>query len=144
MVIQPIYNILFLPDVTYHFKKEFFTENASEQLEVGSELLFAFLRNEDDAEELDADHICPVGISARVEAFGDADSVQIRTLERVDLSDVEVENGQILADASIRAEVDDYTAEEEKAQFLRLRAALLKFVQGYQWGMWARSFILQR
>ena len=134
MVIQPIYNILFLPDVTYHFKKEFFTENASEQLEVGSELLFAFLRNEDDAEELDADHICPVGISARVEAFGDDDSVQIRTLERVDLSDV----------ASIRAEVDDYTAEEEKAQFLRLRAALLKFVQGYQWGMWARSFILQR
>lgn len=144
MVIQPIYNILFLPDVTYHFKKEFFTENASEQLEVGSELLFAFLRNEDDAEELDADHICPVGISARVEAFGDDDSVQIRTLERVDFSDVEVENGQILADASIRAEVDDYTAEEEKAQFLRLRAALLKFVQGYQWGMWARSFILQR
>lgn len=144
MVIQPIYNILFLPDVTYHFKKEFFTENASEQLEVGNELLFAFLRNEDDAEELDADHICPVGISARVEAFGDDDSVQIRTLERVDLSDVEVENGQILADASIRAEVDDYTAEEEKAQFLRLRAALLKFVQGYQWGMWARSFILQR
>ena len=144
MVIQPIYNILFLPDVTYHFKKEFFTENASEQLEVGSQLLFAFLRNEDDAEELDADHICPVGISARVEAFGDDDSVQIRTLERVDLSDVEVENGQILADASIRAEVDDYTAEEEKAQFLRLRAALLKFVQGYQWGMWARSFILQR
>ena len=144
MVIQPIYNILFLPDVTYHFKKEFFTENASEQLEVGSELLFAFLRNEDDAEELDADHICPVGISARVEAFGDDDSVQIRTLERVDLSDVEVENGQILADASIRAEVDDYTAEEEKAQFLRLRAALLKFVQGFQWGMWARSFILQR
>lgn len=144
MLIQPIYNILFLPDVTYHFKKEFFTENASEQLEVGSELLFAFLRNEDDAEELDADHICPVGISARVEAFGDDDSVQIRTLERVDLSDVEVENGQILADASIRAEVDDYTAEEEKAQFLRLRAALLKFVQGYQWGMWARSFILQR
>lgn len=144
MVIQPIYNILFLPDVTYHFKKEFFTENASEQLEVGSELLFAFLRNEDDAEELDADHICPVGISARLEAFGDDDSVQIRTLERVDLSDVEVENGQILADASIRAEVDDYTAEEEKAQFLRLRAALLKFVQGYQWGMWARSFILQR
>lgn len=144
MVIQPIYNILFLPDVTYHFKKEFFTENASEQLEVGSELLFAFLRNEDDAEELDADHICPVGISARVEAFGDDDSVQIRTLERVDLSDVEVENGQILAEASIRAEVDDYTAEEEKAQFLRLRAALLKFVQGYQWGMWARSFILQR
>ena len=144
MVIQPIYNILFLPDVTYHFKKEFFTENASEQLEVGSELLFAFLRNEDDAEELDADHICPVGISARVEAFGDDDSVQIRTLERVDLSDVEVEYGQILADASSRAEVDDYTAEEEKAQFLRLRAALLKFVQGYQWGMWARSFILQR
>lgn len=133
MVIQPIYNILFLPDVTYHFKKSFLLKMHPSSLKSAVSCFLLSLRNEDDAEELDADHICPVGISARVEAFGDDDSVQIRTLERVDLSDVEVENGQILAEASIRAEVDDYTAEEEKAQFLRLRAALLKFVQGYQW-----------
>ena len=36
------------------------------------------------------------------------------------------------------------TESEEKQQFARLRSALLKFVQGYQWGLWARSFILQR
>ena len=36
------------------------------------------------------------------------------------------------------------TEEEEKASFSELRSSLLKFVQGYQWGLWARSFILQR
>lgn len=36
------------------------------------------------------------------------------------------------------------TEGEEKQHFARIRSALLKFVQGYQWGLWARSFILQR
>ncbi len=36
------------------------------------------------------------------------------------------------------------TEEQQKEEFSRLRGSLLKFVQGYQWGLWARGFILQR
>lgn len=91
------------------------------------------------------DDIYPVGMSARVESIGDDDSIQIRTLERVSLDDIELdENGQITATASIRPEVDDLPLEEEKQTFTNLRNSLLKFVQNYQWGIWARSYIIQR
>lgn len=81
------------------------------------------------------DDIYPVGMSARVESIGDDDSIQIRTLERVSLDDIELdENGRITATASIRPEVDDLPLEEEKQIFTNLRNSLLKFVQNYQWG----------
>ena len=68
----------------------------------------------------------------------------MRTLERVDIADLEIGEGQIAAAASNRPEIVDMTEEEEKERFGHLKVSLLRFVQGYQWGLWARSFILQR
>ena len=65
-------------------------------------------------------------------------------MERVDISDIEIKDGKMTADAAIRGEIDDFPREDEKLLFDQLRRALLKFVQGYQWGVWARSYILQR
>lgn len=145
MIIRPVFNILFLPDVTYFFKRDFFPGAAADQIEVGTEILFPFLKNEVDETTVTVDDIYPVGMSAKVESIGDDDNIQIRTLERVDLADIELdENGQITATASIRPEVDDFPVEEEKKAFTDLRSTLLKFVQGYQWGIWARSYIIQR
>ena len=145
MIIRPVFNILFLPDITYFFKRDFFPGAAADQIEVGTDILFPFLKNEVDGTTVTIDDIYPVGMSARVESIGDDDSIQIRTLERVSLDDIELdENGQITATASIRPEVDDLPLEEEKQTFTNLRNALLKFVQNYQWGIWARSYIIQR
>ena len=145
MIIRPVFNILFLPDITYFFKRDFFPGAAADQIEVGTDILFPFLKNEVDETTVTIDDIYPVGMSARVESIGDDDSIQIRTLERVSLDDIELdENGQITATASIRPEVDDLPLEEEKQTFTNLRNSLLKFVQNYQWGIWARSYIIQR
>lgn len=145
MIIRPVFNILLLPDITYFFKRDFFPGAAADQIEVGTDILFPFLKNEVDETTVTIDDIYPVGMSARVESIGDDDSIQIRTLERVSLDDIELdENGQITATASIRPEVDDLPLEEEKQTFTNLRNALLKFVQNYQWGIWARSYIIQR
>ena len=144
MIIRPVYNLLLLPDVTYYFKKDFFPEEDAARLEVGTEILFPFFKEEIEESEATVDDFYPIGMSARVESISEDDSLQIRTMERVDFADLELENCQIDATASIRTEVDDYPVEEEKSQFTKLRAALLKFVQNYQWGIWARSFILQR
>ena len=95
-------------------------------------------------DELTAGDFYPIGISARVEGIDDSENVQIRTLERVDISDIEVADNHITATASIRGEISDISDEEEAELFSKLRGALLKFVQGYQWGVWARSYILQR
>nr|WP_288741452.1 endopeptidase La [uncultured Mediterraneibacter sp.] len=145
MIIRPVFNILLLPDITYFFKRDFFSGTAADQIEVGTDILFPFLKNEVDETTVTIDDIYPVGMSARVESIGDDDSIQIRTLERVSLDDIELdENGQITATASIRPEVDDLPLEEEKQTFTNLRNSLLKFVQNYQWGIWARSYIIQR
>lgn len=145
MIIRPVFNILLLPDITYFFKRDFFPGAAADQIEVGTDILFPFLKNEVDETTVTIDDIYPVGMSARIESLGDDDSIQIRTLERVSLDDIELdENGQITATASIRPEVDDLPLEEEKQTFTNLRNALLKFVQNYQWGIWARSYIIQR
>ncbi len=144
MLIRPVYDILLLPDVSYYFKKEFFAGWGSDTLETGEEILFIQLKGEKPDNAYTADDFYPIGISARVEGISEGENIQVRTLERVDLSDMEFQDGQVTATATIRPEILDMTEEEEKEAFSRLRSALLKFVQGYQWGLWARSFILQR
>ncbi|MFQ7308087.1 MAG: endopeptidase La [Mediterraneibacter sp.] len=144
MIIRPIYNILLLPDVSYYFKKEFFSGFGGESIETGSDILFIFLKNDREDDDYTPDDFYPIGLAARAEGFGEEDAVSVRTLHRVDISDLEISDSEITAAASIRAEAADMTAGEEKQHFARLRSALLKFVQGYQWGLWARSFILQR
>ena len=144
MIIRPIYNILLLPDVSYYFKKDFFSGFGGESIETGSDILFIFLKNDREDDDYTPDDFYPIGLAARAEGFGEEDAVSVRTLHRVDISDLEISDSGITAAASIRAEAADMTESEEKQQFARLRSALLKFVQGYQWGLWARSFILQR
>ena len=85
MIIRPVFNILLLPDITYFFKRDFFPGAAADQIEVGTDILFPFLKNEVDETTVTIDDIYPVGMSARVESIGDDDSIQIRTLERVSL-----------------------------------------------------------
>ena len=46
MIIRPVYNLLLLPDVTYYFKKDFFPEEDAARLEVGTEILFPFFKEE--------------------------------------------------------------------------------------------------
>lgn len=144
MIIRPIYNILLLPDVSYYFKKDFFSGFGGESIETGSDILFIFLKNDREDNDYTPDDFYPIGLAARAEGFGEEDAVSVRTLHRVDISDLEISDSGITAAASIRAEAADMTEGEEKQHFARIRSALLKFVQGYQWGLWARSFILQR
>ncbi len=144
MIIRPVYNILLLPDVSYYFKKDFFSDWCTEPLEAGTDILFIQLKEEREEGALSADSFYPIGVSARVEAISEGDNVQVRTMERVDISDIDIQDGVLTATASIRPEEADLSPEEEKELFGRLRSSLLKFVQGYQWGLWARSFVLQR
>ena len=144
MITRPIYNTLLLPDVSYYFKKDFFSGQNPEDLAPGCELLFIQVKNRREDGNYTEKDFYPIGISARIEGNSDGDTLQIRTLERADISDLEVDGGRLTASASIRPEIPDLTEEEDHRIFRQLRTSLLKFVQGYQWGIWARSFILQR
>lgn len=143
MIIRPVYDLLLLPEVSYYFKKDFFQGYESEPLETGTDILFLLLKQEKE-EPLSIEDFHPIGVSARIEGSSDGETLQIRTCDRVDISDIEISDGQISASAAIRPEIKDLTKEEEKELFRQIRNALLKFVQTYQLGLWVRNFILQR
>ena len=144
MIIRPIYNILLLPDVTYYFKADFFSESAGGQMEAGTDIIFAFVKEDIGDSSLQPGDFYPIGLSARIENIGEDDAVQVRTLHRVVLTDITVDQDEVRASVSLRPDIEDMTEEQQKEEFSRLRGSLLKFVQGYQWGLWARGFILQR
>lgn len=143
MFIQPLYNILLLPDVTYFFKRDFF-EDKGKDLHADMDILFVMLKNENSTDLSGSDLFYPVGLSARVENISDEDVIQIRTIERVQLIDPVAENGEIHTSFIERPSIDDLSETEQQNIFTALRADLLRFVQGYQWGLWARGYILQR
>lgn len=143
MIVRPVYNILLLPDVTYYFKADFFSEFSSDPLTAGTEIIFAFVKEEKD-EPLGPEDFYPIGLSAKIENVSEEDTVQVRTLYRVSISDFSLGEDQITVSVTPRPDVEDMSDAQQKEEFSRLRSSLLKFVQGYQWGIWARGFILQR
>ena len=46
------------------------------------------------------------------------------------------------ADVEARSGEQDLDAEEAKLRFDKLRTSMLKFIQRFQWGIWARSYVL--
>ena len=143
MFIQPVYNILLLPDVTYFFKKDFFAGRADE-LKPGTQILFTLLRTDTEENGLQAEDFYPIGLSARVESVSDEDVIQIRTIDRVEIISPVIEDGEVRAAFAVRPSVGDLSEKEQQKIFADVRTSLLRFVQNYQWGIWARGFILQR
>ena len=104
MIIRPIHDILLLPDVSYYFRKEFFKDWTGEDLDTGTEILFALMKEGKEVSEMTEEDFYPIGLLARIEGFNEDDNVQVRTLERVDIEDLEIQDGYITASAASRPE----------------------------------------
>ncbi len=143
MTTIPIYDTLLLPDVVFYFKKEVIDSWDIKELITGEVVLFVYLKDDIPTPIIEVDDFYPIGVSARVENIDGEGNIRIRTLDRVDLSNIQMDGDDIVADASIRPEVDDIPLDEKKSRFEKLKNAFLEFVQDYQWGLWARSLILQ-
>ena len=142
MITLPISDLLILPGVTFYFKKDMFPGQDITAERVGEDVLFLMLKEEKSRDELTPDDFYPLGVSGEIDSLDEEGNVRIRAKERVEISDIEIQGKEIQATASIRPQVEDVSQEEEKARFKELKGNLLKFVQGFQWGAWARGFIL--
>ena len=65
------------------------------------------LKNETDSDGFKADDFYPIGVSARVENISDEDVIQIRTLDRVEILDPVIEDGDVRASFVVRPCVED-------------------------------------
>ena len=144
MLTIPIYDTILLPDVTFYFKKEVIEDWNVEELEVGDVIAFAMLREDIDIDAATLEDIYPIGASARIDSIDAEGNVKVRTIERISIMDLTRDaDGTIESEVVSRPEINDMDVDELKERFEKLKSKFLKFVQNYQWGLWARGFILQ-
>lgn len=143
MFIIPIYDMIILPGVTYYFKSDVFRELKIPEFTSGDSVLFMMLKEDKNIGEMYPDDFFKIGVSGTVEGIDGEGNVSIRTKNRENLERISVREDQHLqALTTERAQVDDVGAEEQKERFEKMRASILRFIQGFQWGIWARSYIL--
>lgn len=143
MITIPVHDLLILPGVTFYFRKDTFPGVRITEEQTGEDLLFLMMKEEKARDQIVPENFYPVGICGRVEGFDEEGNVRVQAKERVEVSDIEISGEQILADASIRASVQDLPEAEERERFERVKKELLDFAKDFSWGMWARGMILR-
>ena len=142
MFTMPVYDMMLLPGVTFYFKKDIFQQLGNQDAKAGDDVLFLMQRTDKDRKDLTPEDFYPVGISGKLDSADNEGNIRIRTVARVDLSDLEMAEDGILANASIRPDTEDITPEEEKAIFDRVKNVLLNYISQFQWGVLARNYVL--
>ncbi len=143
MISIPVFDMMILPEVTFYFKKDLFEDIDLQMIKQGEEVLFMMLKESRNREELSAEDFYTYGVSGQIEHIDDDGNIRIRAKERVEISDIKItEEGEIHSEAVIVSEEDDVSDDDIKIRFEKIKSKLLKFIRGFQWGVWARGFIL--
>ena len=143
MKLIPLYDVIILPDVTFYFKKEIVDEWQTSDFKEGEEIVFAILKSDVDLKEAKASDISEIGVKAVVEIVDAERDIKIVTKERVTILNCKKgENGIFDAEVELRPETKDISDEEAGERFDKIKSEYLKFIQQYQWGLWARSFMI--
>lgn len=141
MTVMPIYDMLLLPGVTFYFKKDVLEKMQVKEFPVGDDVLFLIQKTDKRRKDLTPEDFHEKGLIGKIENVDDEGNVSIHILNRVELSDIEGQAGEFTASASICADINDISEEEQKELYKEIKHSLLNFVQGFQWGVWARAFI---
>jgi len=143
MIIMPFYNIIVVPGVKFYFQGDYFRESAGRDTESGEEIVFLMLKEDKKKEDMTPEDFYPIGISGVVEDIDKDGNVGIRALNRVNIERVEVMDGSIQVETSERPDTEDMDEQELTKRFREMRASLLRYIQGTQWGIMARGYIMQ-
>lgn len=142
MITIPVYDMIILPDIVYYFKSDVFQELNIEDARKDEEVLFLMLKEDKMRSEMTADDFYPIGVSGRFQSRDENGVISVRTTERVNILQVNVTEDEIVASITLREDLEDLSQEEYKKHYSKMRDSLLKFVQGFQWGVMARGYIL--
>lgn len=142
MIAVPIYDMTILPGVTFYFKGDVFHELNIQDVKAGEEITFLMLKEDRKRSEMQAEDFYPIGVYGKIEAIDSEGNISVRTESRVNVKIVEISESDIQIEIKERKDDVDLSVEELQERFGRMRDTLLRFAQGFQWGIWARSYIL--
>lgn len=142
MTTIPFYGLVIVPNVTYFFQKDYFNEIANKEAEVNEKVTFIMLKEDKNISEVSAEDFYPVGAIGYIETVDESGNVAVKVTDRVDFNEIEIKDGEILLEYSKREEILDEEEETAKAEYQEIKASMLKYVNRYQWGIVARSYIM--
>ena len=143
MLTIPYYNLLFLPDVVYHFQGNQFMKQTGIPAVRGQELLFLIQKRDQDKASLTEDDLYPIGVTAVVDGTDHQGNIKISTKQRVTITDLVARLGQLRAEIAPRPIEEDLEEAEVNRRFRAMRSAVLRFISGKPWDMMVRGNIMQ-
>lgn len=105
------------------------------------EALFLMLKEDKEREDMISDDFYPIGVKGTVEGKKGEGNVGIKTLCRIQVEKIVVENGEIKVEYSGRADIQDVDNDKKREELGLIKKELVRFVSGYPWGMMARNYI---
>ncbi|MCD8151112.1 MAG: endopeptidase La [Clostridiales bacterium] len=141
MIVLPTYDMLLLPGVIFYFKKDVLSSLSNSEFSEGEDVLFLIQKENKQKSKLTPEDFREKGLIGQVQSTDDEGNVSIRVLNRVIITDIEQEGEKLTASATVAPMADDLPDEERKEIYRDTRRKLLQFVQPFQWGMVARTFI---
>lgn len=142
MITVPFYDMIVIPGVTLYFQSEYFWEIAGEEKAKGEKVIFLMLKENKKKSDMVPEDFYPIGVTGVIEGEDKMGNLGIRTIERVNIDSIEVSDGEIYVEATERPEIRDLEEEEQERRFQTMRKALLRSVQGQQWGSMVRTYIM--
>lgn len=139
----PFFDIVMVTGVTYVFPNNFFPELHDWQPEVGEKLAFLMMKRRKDYKELTLADLNPVGTIGTVVGIDPVSkSVNVSIEKRVITDTIEIlEDGEIELTCSDYPDIVDETEEETEKRLTVIKQKLMNFVQPFQWGIVAKSYI---
>lgn len=142
MVAIPVYNLVVLPSVSMYFKKQYLKELTSQEARTGEPIIFLVLKENKKRADIIKEDIYPIGVTGIIEEIDENGNVEIRTISRVDLKDVDLSGQEGSLSYTERADVEDLSEQQVSERFRKVRSAMLQYSSQFQWGIMARQYIL--
>ncbi|SEQ10064.1 ATP-dependent Lon protease [Lachnospiraceae bacterium RM5] len=140
----PVFNTLFLPDITFYFKVDIFEKINIDinEISVGDKVLMAFVED-GDSRNIEVENVLEVGMLAVIKNIDPDGTVELIGESRVKLKNISVENSYVDADYECIDEIADISDEEAKENFIKLKKTLSGFAGGMEFNsILSRTFIV--
>ena len=134
--------MLSLPDVSCYFQLDYLKRHSDKEISAGDKVIFMMLKSEKKESEVTAADIYPVATRGIIESIGDGWAL-IRTLGRVSLDSVSVNNGTFNAEVRSRSDIEDMDPALIDEKFQSMRSALLKTFKDTEWLPGSRNTIMR-
>lgn len=142
MITIPYYNTISLPDASCYFQLEYLNSKSDKPVAAGDKVLFFMLKRDEKEGHISAEDIYPIATRGVVESV-ENEWVLIRTTSRVDLDGIQSDGKHIQVQLRTRPEISDLDLEEQQERFQKMRTAMLDALEGTQWLMGARNYIMR-